>query len=357
MFMRLLIVLYVTTLLSASVWADEVLPTITVEDKSFQQYETFDAVIEPLHSATISSRISAQVIELNYDVNDTVPKGAVIMKFRDAEFQARVAQSQAALLADKAQLQEATARQKEASSEAVRVKKLFKRKLLAQSALDAANANLSAANARIQAVKAQKKAHQAQLDEAKVQLSYTQIIAPYDGVVSERMIELGEMASPGQHLMSGISLDHLRAIVNVPQYLLPVIKSAQSPTLLLDGRELAGENITVIPYADLQSHSFKVRVDLPAKTANVYPGMYGKLQFVVGSEQVRVVPISTIVQRSEVAGVYVINDHINLRQIRLGRVFGDEQEVLSGLAEGEQIAVDPLEAARFLKLNSSGSHL
>jgi len=341
-----------------SVWADEVLPTIAVADKSFQQYEIFDAVIEALHSATISSRISAQVIELNYDVNDTVPKGAVIMKFRDAEFQARVAQSQAALLADKAQLQEAAARQKEASSEAVRVKKLFKRKLLAQAALDTANANLSAANARIQAVKAQKKAHQAQLDEAKVQLSYTQIIAPYDGVVSERMIELGEMASPGQHLMSGISLDHLRAIVNVPQYLLPVIKSAKSPILLLsDGRELAGENITVIPYADLQSHSFKVRVDLPAKTANVYPGMYGKLQFVVGSEQVRVVPISTIVQRSEVAGVYVINDHINLRQIRLGRIFGDEQEVLSGLAEGEQIAVDPLEAARFLKLNSSGSHL
>jgi multidrug resistance efflux pump len=79
-----------------------------------------------IHQSTVSSRISAEVIELNYDVSDAVPKGAVIMKFRDEEFQARVAQLQAGLLADKAQSREAVARQTEVSADAERVKNLFK---------------------------------------------------------------------------------------------------------------------------------------------------------------------------------------------------------------------------------------
>ena len=129
LFMRSYIVLFFVMLMSTSAWAEADLTTTAVEDKSFPQYEVFDTVIEAIHFSTVSSRISAQVIELNYDVNDSVPKGAVIMKFRDAEFQARVAQSRAGLSASKAQYKEAIARQTEASSEAKRVQKLFKRKL------------------------------------------------------------------------------------------------------------------------------------------------------------------------------------------------------------------------------------
>ena len=333
----------------------------TVEDKSFPQIEVFDAVIEAIHHSTVSSRISAEVIELNFDVNDVVPKDAVIMKFRDEEFQARVAQIQASLSADRAQSREAIARQKEVEAESKRVKNLFKRKLLSQSALDKANADQSAANARVQALQAQMKSRQAQLDEANVKLSYTTIIAPYSGVVTERLIELGEMASPGQHLMTGVSLNNLRAVVNIPQYLLTAIKSADKPILQLrDGREIVGTKLTVIPQADVRSHSFQVRVDLPENIESIYPGMFGKMQFSVGDEAIRVVPQSAIVQRSEVAGVYVKSESqlFIFRQIRLGRVIADGQrEVLSGLSTGEQVALDPLEAARSLQLNSSRSQL
>lgn len=347
------------TLFVTSVRAETKLDVTTVVEKSFPQQAVFDAVIEAIHHSTVSSRISAEVIELNFDVNDVVPKGATIMKFKDSEFQARIAELQANLLADQAQSREAYARQKEAASEAERVKNLYKRKLLAQAALDKANADLSAANARVQAIQAQLKAREAQLDEAKVQLSYTQIIAPYSGVVTERLIELGEMASPGQHLMTGISLEQLRAIIKVPQYLLAAIKSADKPVLLLtDGRQIQGEKTTIIPQADEGSHSFLLRVDLPAGIEHVYPGMFGKLQFVVGNEQVRVIPQQAIVQRSEVSGVYVLNKDAQLlfRQIRLGRKMIDGQrEVLAGLAVGEQVATDPLKAVRLLEKNSARS--
>jgi len=341
--------------------ADTHVAVIAVEDKSFPQVEVFDTVIEAIHHSTVSSRIAAEVIELNFDVNDVVPKGSVIMKFRDEEFQARVAQIQANLSADRAQSREAIARQKEAEAESKRVKNLFKRKLLSQSALDKSNADQSAANARVQALQAQMKARQAQLDEAKVQLSYTTIVAPYSGVVTERLIELGEMASPGQHLMTGVSLNNLRAVVNIPQYLLTAIKSADKPKLqLTDGREIVGTKLTVIPQADVRSHSFQVRVDLPENIESVYPGMFGKMQFSVGDEAIRVVPQSTIVQRSEVAGVYVEDESRSFifRQVRLGRTLGDGyREVLAGLSEGEKVALDPLEAARSLQLNSFRSDL
>jgi multidrug efflux pump subunit AcrA (membrane-fusion protein) len=143
---RLFIVVFISSVLvflytSNIVRAETTLDVTAVVEKSFPQQTVFDAVIEAIHQSTVSSRIAAEVIELNFDVNDTVPKGAVIMKFSDEEFQARVAQLQAGLLADKAQSREAIARQKEATSESERVKNLYKRKLLAQAALDKSNAD------------------------------------------------------------------------------------------------------------------------------------------------------------------------------------------------------------------------
>ena len=341
------------------IFAEPLLDIATVNEKTYPKYDVFDTVIEAIHHSTISSRIAAQVIAINYDVNDVVPKNAVIMKFRDEEFQARVAQIKASLLVEKAQSREAIARQKEAASAAERVRRLFKRKLVAQASLDKANADLSANNAKVQAVQAQLKSRLAQLNEAKVQLSYTIIKAPYSGVVTERFIELGEMASPGQHLMSGISLDYLRALVNIPQYLLSEIETAKQPILMLsDGRNIKGGKITVIPQADMKSHSFQLRVDLPPNSKTIYPGMFGKIQFSVGDEQIRVIPQSSVVQRSEVSGVYVLTDkqQISFRQVSLGRILDDGQrEVLAGLSLGEQVALDPLQAAIRLKQNSSRS--
>lgn len=337
------------------VHADYQLDSVAVTEKTFPRYEVFDAIVEAVNHSTVSSRISAQVIEINFDVNDVVPKDGVIMKFEAAEFEARVAQIEAMILADKAQGREAVARQKEAASEAKRVKSLFARKLISQAVLDGANANLSATNARVQAIQAQSKSRQAQLAEAKVQLSYTQIIAPYSGVVTERLIELGEMVSPGQHLMTGVSLEKLRVVVNVPQYLIHVVQSAtHSEFTLLDGPAISGGKITVIPHANTASHTFKVRVDLPTSIKNIYPGSYGKLRFSIGEEQIRVVPQSTIVQRSEVSGVYVLDASGKLffRQIRLGRIVShDQREVLAGLKTGEQVVLQPLEAAKQLKSN------
>jgi RND family efflux transporter MFP subunit len=330
----------------------QALTLLTVKDTVMPVSLSFDAKIEAVHASTVSSRIAAEVTAINYDVDDIVPKGAVIIAFRDEEFRARVAQMQAAVLADKAQYQEAVARRQESALEEKRMQNLFKRKQITRASLDKAIANLAASVAREAAAQAQIHAREAALEEAKVQLSYTKVIAPYSGIVTERLIELGEMASPGQPLMSGISLDQLRAVVSVPQYLREQVKNANKAELLLsDGRTFLGQKRTLAPAADPRSHSFRVRVDLPANIDNLYPGSYAKLQFESGTQTLLLIPASAIVQRSELSAVYVVKGNsITLRQVRLGREFpGGLREVLAGLKLGEHIATDPDAATSQLK--------
>ena len=355
-----MIISFLVLFVMGSVQASSDIETISVDDKAFPKYEVFDAVIEAVNHSTLSSRIAAEVVELNFDVNDVVPKGAVIMKFRNDELQARVAQIEASIGADLARKREAIARHKEVALEAKRVKDLFKRKLLAQAALDKSNADLSAADARVQSIHAALKSRMARLDEAKVQLSYTQIIAPYSGVVTKRFVELGEMVSPGQNVMSGLSLQQLRAVVNVPQYLFDDVRSAELPLILVNNRQIQSKKMTVNPHADAESHSFQIRIDFTEnlEAVSVYPGMLTKVQFIVGEEKIRVIPQTTIVQRSEVSGVYIVTDDaILFRQIRLGRLLENGQrEVLAGLSVGEQVAVNPLQAVQLLRQNTSRSH-
>lgn len=330
----------------------ETLPVADVQQRAFPLTSTFDAVVEAVHQATISSRIAAEVVELNFDVNDKVPEGAVIMRFKDEEFKARLSQAEATLQAERAQYREAVARQKEATAEAKRVSDLFKRKQVTLAATDKAKADKAAADARVSVLAAQIKTREAQLEEAKVQLSYTVIKAPYGGVVTKRLIELGEMASPGQLLMSGLALQPLRAVASVPQRL--INKAMAAETVLFqqaNGSWTPAGAITQFPQADTATHSFDVRVALP-EDIDLYPGSMIKLAFQHGSESVLVVPSSSVVKRSEVAGVYLYQqDKIIFRQIRTGREFdGQWLEILAGLSAGEQVITKPAQAVVQMKV-------
>ena len=101
------------------------LQTAEVKTETITQQQSFDAVIEAARQATVSAQTSGRIVEINFDVDDLVPKGSVILRFRDTE-------QRAALKSTQAGLKEAEARYKEAQSEFNRVKDLLKRKLVSQ---------------------------------------------------------------------------------------------------------------------------------------------------------------------------------------------------------------------------------
>jgi RND family efflux transporter MFP subunit len=297
--------------------------------------------VEAINRTTVSAQTQGQVQEILYDVNDFVEKEEVVARLKDTEHQARVTQAAA-------ELKSATATLTQAQDEFERVEGLFEKDLVSDSEMDKAIAEVKNAQARFESATAG-------LEQAQEQLEYTKIRAPYSGIVTHRHVEIGEIASPGQPVMSGISLEELRVIVDVPQSVIPAVRQGHSAHIYLpDGSTVEASKTTVFPFADLGSNTFKVRLDLPPNINQLFPGMFVKTGFVTGEKRELVIPESAVVYRSEVTGTYVLSDgRVHFRQVRLGRDLGDVLVVLAGLTEGEKVAVDPIAAGVALKAQSS----
>lgn len=328
-----LVVLYAT-----SVSAEETnemsssLETVAAKMLAVKRERVLDGVIEAIHRATLTAQTSGRVIEINYDVDDYVKKGAVLLRFRDRDQRARY--------------DGALANSVQAKSEYKRIKDLYQKNLVSKSAMDKAEANLIATRAA--------------RDQANENLEHTRVRAPYSGIVVQRHIEVGETAAVGRKLFTGLSLEQLRVSVNVPEDLINQIRENKQARIIIERDKrtsVEGQSLTVSAIADPLSHTFIVRVNLPVGEYRIYPGMFAKVAFAVGDETKLVVPESAIVYRSEVRAVYVLdeNNKIHFRQVRLGKTLGSGQVViLAGVDEAEKIAVNPVKAAITLKEHQSG---
>ena len=265
-------------------------------------------------------------------------------KSSDHEQSARAAQANAAINQVSAQLRLAEANFR-------RFEKLLASKTISQSEYDDARTALQQARANLQNAEAAR-------EEALKQVDYTVVRAPYSGIVTARLVELGESVSPGVPLMSGFSLERLRVSTEVPNRFAQQIPENQNVEVLLDTqppRRITSTQVTVFPFANPRSNSVTVRVKLPDNTDGIYPGMLTKVAFSTDQAQRILVPQSAVFSRSELSGVYVVDgERILLRRLSIGRVYPGEQgeamvEILSGLKAGERIARDPVTAVRQLK--------
>jgi RND family efflux transporter MFP subunit len=297
-----------------------------------------DGIAEAINRSTVSAQTSGQVLEVRFDVDDYVRAGDVIVRIDDSEQTAGVAQAEANLRA-------AQARRQDARQEFERIRGVFERQAVSQAEMDRATTALQQARAAVESA-------DATLRQARQQLAYTEVTAPYNGIVIERAVEVGEVVQPGRPLMTGLSLDQMRVSVDVPQNLVPAVRRERQAQAQIGDRWIEAERVTVFPVADPRSDTFQVRLGLPDGLDDVFPGMYVKVGFVLGTQADLVIPLSAVVLRSEVVGVYVVgaDGRVFFRQIRLGSPAGPEHvTVLSGLVEGEQVATNPVAAGIRLK--------
>jgi RND family efflux transporter MFP subunit len=321
-------------LMLGSAWAVQAqgtppLETAPVTYQSAAQEEEFDAVIEAVNKSTVSAQTSGRVIEVNFDVEDYVEKGAVLLRIRATE--------------QRAAARAAEARFATAEADFNRMKELYGKQLVSRAMYDKSAAEFEAARAA--------------MDQANEGAANTVVRAPYSGIVVERHIEVGETASPGQPLMTGVSLDALRATANVPEtYIGKVRAQKRARVILANGEVLDGGSITISPYADPQSHTFKVRVSLPKQARGVYPGTLAKVSFGTGEGKRLLVPAGAVAYRSEVTALYIVkpDGKVTFRQVRLGATIGDSVEVLAGVDAKEKVALDPIKAGIVLKEQRAG---
>lgn len=300
-----------------------------------QNLRRFEGNVEAVNKSTVSAQTSGRIKEINFDVDDYVKAGEVILRFYDSEHKARLAQAESALMA-------ATARRIAADQTFQRTRTLFKKGTVSKASFDNAKSSIDAAIAGEDSAKAA-------LVQAREQLTYTVVKAPYSGFVVQRHVQIGEIANPGQPLMTGFSLEKLRVKADVPQQFAPAIRASSTAIVYDDnGGETASSTLTVFPFADPKSNTVTVRIALPKGTKSMFPGMLVKTAFKIGERTALVIPQSAVARRGELVGAYVVDDDgkIRLQQIKTGQpVSKDAIEVLSGLSTGDKIALDPLAAS------------
>ncbi len=363
----------------------EISPLETIEalQEEVREYQMLDGQIEAVNKSTVSAQTGGVISKLTYDVGDIVENGALIARISSQtqksglqeakasvdEARAAINSASASVVQAEAAIKEANANYSVARAEFNRVKGLYGKRILSKSQYDqseavmkstlarvqSAKANLNAAKARRTATNSGLSAAKAGLSKAGEQLGYTEVSAPYSGIVTERHVELGEVVSAGTPIMTGISLQEMRAVTNIPQRLILAIRKFNSARIYVEDDKIGVpiEKLTFFPYADPATNAFKVRGSLGSATKGLFPGVFVKLGFEIGRKKQLLIPSSAVAYRSEVTGIYVVDekDMPAFRQIRVGRETAEGQiRVLAGLSVGEKVALDPVHAAVFLKL-------
>ena len=328
------------TLAGAAGAAD--MATAPAQASALQGQTGFDGVVEAVRQTVIAAQVPGAVVELNVKAGDRVQAGQLLLRI-----DARAADQTAA--ASNAQVQAARAALDVATREYERQKQLHQKKYISQAALERAESEFKATSAQVAA-------QMAQAGAARTQTGLHTVRAPYAGVVAEVPVALGDMAMPGRPLLTLYDPAALRVTASVPQ---SASGSVQADTVRVELPGLAASQqwpratrVQVLPTVDAATHTVQVRAELGAGPDGVAPGMFARLWLpVTGSAtagKTVTVPLKAVVRRAEMTGVYVQGEGGKplLRQVRLGRVEGERVEVLSGVAPGEQVVVDPQSALR-----------
>lgn len=300
------------------------LATATVEMREVELTYPAEAMVEAARQSTIAAQVTGRVIEARFDAGARFKSGEVLMRLDSREAQQGLAGTQAQLAQAKAQLE--------------RTRSLFAQKFISQAALDKAEADYKTASAGA--------------GQAGVASSHGNILAPFAGVVAQRLAEPGDMATPGKPLLTIFDPQSLRVVANIPQYKLAEMKQTLRARIEFPatGKWLDAARVEVLPTADALTHVVRVRLYLPATADIAYgaiPGMFARAHFVVGQGTKLLAPAATVLRRGELTGIYVIDEkgQPRLRQVRIGETIGDGMvEVLAGLRAGEKIALDPIKA-------------
>ena len=323
------------TVLAAGLAAAQDLETVEVRYRDVDMTYSVESVVEAIRQSTVSAQVTGRVVEVNYDVGDTVKRGQVIVRIDESE-------AKQVVVGSDAQVAQADAAYKNAKRRLERARELAAENFISKSALDSAEAEFRVEEAKLKAARAAQ-------SQAATTRSYTVVEAPYSGVVAARLVEVGEMATPGKPLMTGFDPTAMRVMASVPQYKVAEVRasprvSVEIPSL---NRWIEGSEVTVLPSADPRTHATTVRVKLGGDQKDLYPGMFARTHFTIGSARKLVVPAQAVLRRSEVAGAYVLaaDGQFRFRQLRLGEPAGQGLiEVLAGVTAGERIALDPVKA-------------
>jgi RND family efflux transporter MFP subunit len=301
--------------------------------------------VRAAQSSQLASQIMGTVVELRVHEGDHVQRGQVLALIDDAQPRAALDRARSA---ENASGQEAAASDSElalAQSTLKRFQNLYDRKSVSPQEFEEVKARYQVALAHRDMARAGQAQAKAALAEAHVSFSHTRILAPFDGVITEKKADPGTLASPGLPILTIECMGHFRLDATVNENDLRYVRRGQKVPVFVEALAtsgLQGRIAQIVPAADPDSRSFLVKIELPADS-RLRSGLFGRAQFSRGQRSSLLIPETALVQRGQLQGVYVldVNQTANLRYVTLGRTAGPKVEVLAGLQEGERLVAKP----------------
>ncbi|SHI54437.1 efflux RND transporter periplasmic adaptor subunit [Algibacter luteus] len=288
--------------------------------------------IQAKNSADLSTRMMGYVNKVHVNVGDQVRKGQLLVSINNADLQAKKAQVNAGIT-------EATAAFNNAQKDYNRFKNLFASNSASQKEMDDITANFEMAKARLEAANQMK-------NEINAQFTYSNISAPFDGIITSKNVKVGDMANPGMPLISIETPGVFEVMAMVPETEISSIKTGITVDVLVKSinKTFKGKVTEVSTSAKNTGGQYLVKIDLDKTEANILSGMFATVQFPVerkAATAIVLVPTEAIVKNGQLSGIYTVSQSNTalLRWLRLGRTFGNQVEVLSGLNADEAYIV------------------
>ena len=267
----------------------------------------------------LSARIGGYIKELTVTAGSKVTKGQVLAVLDDREILEQMAMAEAQF--------------KQAEIEFKRTRELLEKKATTDQAFVAAESAFNTAKA--------------QADRVRVMLTYAKILSPLDGIVTDRRVEVGDLANPGQVLLVVYDPKRMRLEAPVPVRLIEKLKIGQEVAVKLDRVDCTctGRVSLVVSEIDPQSRTQTVKISLAgAGSVEVLPGTYGRFSVADDAVERILVPTGAVYRVGQLEMVQVLEQGRVLRcLVKTGQTFGDRVEILSGLQAGETILTEPVQ--------------
>lgn len=295
--------------------------------------------------STISSKVMGSVEKVFVREGDLVKAGDRLATIDNRQAKAMLHQAKAALGAARRAETSANAGAEFATATYIRYRNLMKDESASPQEFDEIKSRYQQAQAGLAAAKERVKEAEAALTLARVRTKDTVILAPYDGIIRAKMVDVGDLATPGKPMFSIEDKNRYVANLVVPEQYAHLVALNQKVTVTvpaLNNRSFAGSVQDIFPAVDTKSFSFLIKVRLPMDRG-LRSGMFARGAIQIGSSELMLIPQTAIIHSGQLTGIYLVDNAqiAKFRLIRTGRIFGLSIEVLSGLNEGARYVVNP----------------
>ena len=302
--------------------------TMQTQLTTVPQMVTATGSLEAATTILVSTRMMGWVRAVHVEAGQTVAAGDPLVTIDDTDLMAKRAQAEAGIV-------EAEAVLTNAERMVGRFERLYEEKSVSKAQLEEVTTGRDRAAAGLTMA-------EAGLREVDVHLSYVKIVAPVDGLVARRMIDAGDMANPGMPMVILEQSAQVKVVAHVGEKDISLLTAGTPLTVdvsSVPGAVFETTIARVVPAANPGSRTYDVEAYLDNADGRLRSGMFARVSVSVGSREAVLVPASSLTQRGQLTGVWLVDaeGRARLRWVRPGKTWGDQMEILSGLEGSETV--------------------